>query len=306
MTDKEAAEAQLRSAVQMAVQKVREEMQAAAPGSTDDAVKKHQEELLALEQRLVKKHEEDLKAAADATKSSEVPTVSDADQKALVEAAVAAAIAAREQEFAKTLEAEKIKATESGRMEAQAKAKLKDAQLVRAQARLRELETQMKDLQDKGVIPAQTAPTKPGAAPAPKPPAAAGPSQPKPTPAPPVTRSISGSATSSSNGSLPQKPGPVPVPGVGRGRGGAPRGVPRNAAAAAGLSIRGAAPAATDNAVAGTSGGVSIAGAAAKRAREDSEGDASLAKRLKPAATPNTGGGPVQLNRNRVPPPAPQ
>lgn len=305
MSDKEAAEAQLQSAVQTAVQKVREEMQAAAPGSTDDVVKKHQEELRALEQRLVKKHEEVLKAAADTTKSSDAPTVSETDQKALVEAAVAAAIAAREQEFTKTLEAEKIKATESGRMEAQAKAKLKDAQLVRAQARLKELETQMKDLQDKGVIPAQAAPAKPGAATAPKPTAAAGPSQAKPTPAPPVTRSTSSSATAPSNSSLPQKPGAVPVPGVGRGRGGAPRGVPRNAVAA-GLSIRGAAPAATDNAAAGTSGGVSIAGAAAKRAREDGEGDASLAKRLKPAATPNTGGGPVQLNRNRVPPPAPQ
>lgn len=281
------AAAAIRQAVETALTKQKAELQ----GQGDaQAAARHVEELRAVEERLKKQHEEELKRAVEDAKAG---VAANPDQQAVIEAAVSA----RLRELQEKHEQEVVAAIERGRLEAGAKMKLKDAQLVRAQTRVKELEALQ--LQLKSGAPAQspaTAAAQPTASPstsnaAAKPVAPAGGSQ---------------KSTASRPSGLPQKPGAAPA-GATRGRGGAPRGGARGGAA--GLSIRGAAPnaaasAESSQATASPTDGVSIMGAASKRPREDggeASGDDSLAKRLKPEGATK----PVQLRRDRVPPPPP-
>lgn len=251
---------------------------------------RHQAETRALEERLNRQHQEQLKAAVDAAKA-EVAPVLNGDQQATVDAA----IEARVKELGTKHEEEIAAAVERGRLEAGAKFKLKDAQLVRAQNKVKELETELQKF--KGgqagapvAGPSTTAaPTKPAPAPAAAPKA----------PANPAARAAAAAAQQKAGGpsGLPQRPPGAPGP-AGRGRGGAVRGTGRGGAPA--LAIRGAAPAGSTPSPDST--GVSIIGAAGKRAREDGDGagEDSLAKRLKPEGASKP---PVQIRR--PPPPAP-
>ncbi len=319
--DASRAVSQQEAAVSAAVEKAKAELQISVAPDTA----KHAEELRALEENLQKKHEAELQKAIASPSAATQPS-GEASQEA-----IAAAVASRERELQTIKEKEVLEAVERGRMEQIARGKLKDQQLVRAQNRVKELEAQIQECKRQGFIPAT-----PTAA-HPPPNATAGPSTTTAstgaTTAPRggihgaargAARPVSGRTAvgpGATTSALPQKPGtahPHPQGAAGRGRGGAPRGgairpVP---AQAAGLTIRGAAPAATattgPTTGATTGAGVSIIGAANKRSREEGEVDDSLAKRLKPAdggaasSSPSAGaatGGaskPVQLKRDRV------
>ena len=220
------------------------------------------------------------------------------------QAAIQQAIAAHEQKLKEQHEAEIAAAVERGRMEASAKGKIKDQQLVRAQNKLKELEAQILTWKQTGVIkettPAATA----------KPPAAAA------TAASATHSAASTTSTAAGSRTLPRKPtlnttgqaAQTALPaGAGRGRGAALRGAARGAAqslAIKGTAVGRGAPTQTSTGTAAESSGVSIMGAASKRAREEGEassGEDSLAKRLKPA---DGSGKPVTLRRDRVPPPS--
>ena len=215
------------------------------------------------------------------------------------QAVIQQAIAAHEQKLKEQHEAEIAAAVERGRMEASAKGKIKDQQLVRAQNKLKELEAQILMWKQTGVIKetTPTTTTKPAAA----------------TAAPAASTSTS---TAAGSKTLPRKPTlnapgqpaqAASAAGAGRGRGVALRGAARGAAQS--LAIKGTAagrgaPAQTTAGTASESSGVSIMGAASKRAREEGEassGEDTLAKRLKPA---DGSGKPVTLRRDRVPPPS--
>jgi len=284
------------AAVSEAVEKAKAEM-TSGTGVQEDILKRHAEELQALEQKLKAHYESELKARVDAAlKSRPPPAANPADQQAVVDAALA--------EFEKKLQQrhneEIASAVERGRMEQGAKAKLKDSQLVKAQKRVKDLEAQIHEWQAAGIVLPLTpaAPTPAGATPAqapasakPTPPApqlqastaaaASGPSQPKPNP----TAGSAVAAASAAN--LPRRP-PANTPGTQTtlqpARGGAIRGVGRG-----GLPPRGGAPlrqppVRTAPTAPPATQGVSIMGAA-KRPREDNPAttEDSLAKRLKPA-----------------------
>ncbi|THH00176.1 hypothetical protein EW026_g2304 [Hermanssonia centrifuga] len=302
-SDTENAAAQQKAAIEAAIERVKAEMQAAGNSSTETD-SRHAEELRALEERLAKKYQEELKSAVDAAKANVAKGTAGPDQKAAIDAA----IAAREQEWKSAHEAEIAAAVESGRREAEAKNKIKDAQLVRTQAKLKVLEGQLEQLKNNGILPdvvsnppsATTQPStklpgapaalqaKPSAAPTTvKPPIATA----KPGAPPPKAPAPAGGPST-----LPQKPG---VGGAGRGHPAPRGGAPARVAAAAGLVVRRAAEGAEAKS---NDTGVSIMGAAGKRAREDGEasGDDALAKRLKPEGA----GKPVPIQRNRIPPPS--
>lgn len=317
------AASQQEAAIAAALEKVKAEQQTPTPDTT-----KHAEELRALEETLKKQHEEELqKAVANASSS----TTQSSDDS--IKAAVEAAVATHEQEWKATKEKVVAEAVERGRMEQIAKAKIKDAQLVRTQTKLKDLEGQVQEWRAKGLIPAApTATTPTTGAPAAGPSNSSGSTGTTATtthrggvPTQPARggRAVSGRTPvgpGAATNALPQRPGaahPHPQGTVGRGRGAAVRGgVPRpSVTAASGLAIRGAAPAATTQAAtaaATPAGGVSIMGAANKRAREEGEvtSDDSLAKRLKPteggspaiAATASGSGTskPVPIRRDRV------
>ncbi|GJE88476.1 hypothetical protein PsYK624_045590 [Phanerochaete sordida] len=282
VAEQKKAAAIIKQAVENALARQKAELQ--GQGQAELAAR-HAEEIRALEERLKKEHEEELKRAVDEAKSA---IAANPDQEAAIEAAVSI----RMRQLQEKHEQEVAAAVERGRMEAGAKMKLKDAQLVRVQQKLKELEAlQLKSQQatqspvTETTQPPQTAAAPPAAAAAK--PAAAAAGAPK--------------AAGPRPSGLPQKPGATA--GATRGRGGAPRGGARGGAAG-GLSIRGAAPAASTDAAASSADGVSIMGAASKRPREDGgegAGEDSLAKRLKPEGAAK----PVQLRRDRVPPPPP-
>jgi len=263
--------------------------------------KKHAEELKALEERLTTQHEEDKKKALAA--------VGGAPPSGDQQAAIDAALAEQDKKFQETLAEEKSKAMESQRHESQMKGRIKDQQLARSQARLKEYEKQVEIWVAEGKV---TAPTWLSTPPTPAKPAAkaavpqAGPSTPTPATAP---------ATSSANGAtkpavppVGAKAGTIPAKPVGTaasvrgGRGGlaATRGAATRGRGGGPIHAAAAAAAANNKPAAG---GVSIQGAA-KRPREEAAGapgdDASLAKRLKPAPA----GGPVQIKRPAGPGPA--
>ncbi|KAF5382472.1 hypothetical protein D9615_003024 [Tricholomella constricta] len=245
------------------------------PAQSEEIVKKHAEELRTLEAKLAAKHQEELKAAREAAAAvaalkAKSPTTPGQDNKAEVAAAVAAAIAEHEKASTAKQASEIESAIERGRMEQVAKGKLKDAQLVRAQKKVKDLEAQILEWRNAGIIPETPAvPSTPTTTAVPGPPAA----------------STSAAATSTPNSKpvantpLPRKPslGPGATGAVGPGRG-APPGARGRVAPRGGMG-RGAAP--RQAPVAG--GGMSIMGAAGKRPREsEAPGDDSLAKRLKP------------------------
>lgn len=272
---------------------------ASSPESADIA-KAHADELRALEERLKAEHQKQLQAALEAAKkeaATGTQSGSDVDRKA----EIAAAIEAHEKELEPRRQAEIKEAMDNGRKEAEMKGRIKDNQLLRAQTKLKEKEALILGWQNAGLVPKDT----PKEATAPAKAAAA---------VPPVIGAASTAtpSVSAASGTLPAKPGPATTtpgmtatPSAARGRG-APRGQAR--AVTRGASLRGAAPgrggapaAANAAAAASTSAsGLSIAGAAGKRGREDGEtvADDSLAKRLKPA--PDNASKPVTLRR---PPP---
>lgn len=304
------------AALKAAVDKATE---AASGTNSEEIIKKHAEELQALEARLKTQYEAELKAAVSAVeaKVKEESTASAAVPPD-TESAVKEAVAKREKEIMATVDERIAKAQEAGRMEIQAKMKVKDGLLVRVQTKIKQLEAQIDAWKKAGLVPeddtpvaASNPPTTSNATPAtaaPSAPVSATSTTPTTTQAPtaPVTRGGARGGLAGRGTSLPRRPsvpaaGPSNV-GLGRGRGG--------------MSIRGTAnPAAAVNAAAAANAGLSITGAAAKRAREENEAASgnSLAKRLKPAeggAAQNAGGNagapaggpkpPVQLQRNRT------
>ncbi|KAG2344469.1 hypothetical protein BDR05DRAFT_975520 [Suillus weaverae] len=292
------------AAVAAAVEKAKSEITAGgASVNTEELSKKHAQELEALRAQLTAQHEAALKAAVDAAASP-------SDQ-----AAIAAAIAAHDAELQVQHSAELDAAVDRGRLESQAKNKIKDGQLVRSQAKLKDLEAQVLEWRKAGLIPDAPPPQTPTASTSKVSPpvtAAASSSQ-------PATASTQAAATPSATGVKPAAAAPAGQPAAASGekpptsgavslgvpRGGRGRVVPRGTGR--GLSIRGAAPGrgGAPSPAATTSGttGMSIIGAASKRSREeDLAADDSLAKRLKPATETTTAPKPpVTLRR---PPPS--
>lgn len=277
------------AAIAAAVQKVKDEIPVSqtTPG---DLSKQHDEQI----RLLTTKHQQEQKAAVDAAVAAANANahLAGSDSDVDIKVAIAAAIKAHDEEFESQRAEEIAAAVERGRMEQGAKAKLKDQALVRAQSKLKELESRVLEWRKAGLIPdasALPAPTTSAQAP--------------PGTSPITDSPINPAGPTAAGASLPRKPSLavplVPAEGVGRGRGAA-RGVTRGTR---GLQVRGAAPGRGAAPAASTSGGVSILGAAGKRLREDADApDDSLAKRLKPADS--AGSKPVTLRRDRVPPPS--
>ena len=228
-----------------------------------------------MEERLRAEHKKELEtAAANAAPGETVGKNTETD----VEAAIATAKA----EWEKAHEEEIEKAIERGRVEQQTKGRLKDAQLMRTQTKVKELEAKLLELQG-ATATSSTITTTPAQKPAPtpapaqRPTPAQTPAQ-RPTPAQtsgqkPTPAANRPQQTTAQN-KLPNRPTPLT-------RGGGPGRV-LNAA----LGGRGGAPV-TAAPTPQNTGGVSIMGAA-KRPREEVEGetpttDNSLVKRLKPA-----------------------
>lgn len=272
--DGERASVQQQAAVTAALDKLRNELPRS--GSTtipDEIAKAHAEELRSLEARLSAAHQQQLQTAVEVAKKA-LPSGSPAVPDVELKAAVAAAIVTHDKELEPRRQAELQEATESGRREADMKGRLKDAQLLRTQTKLKEKEALILSWQNAGLVPKDeklatpvtsgTSNTSPGAPPA----AAAALTANNPA----IKPSTVGAVTTNT---------PVAVRGVRGGARGAARG------AARGLSIRGAAPGRGGASPVTPSGpsGVSIMGAAGKRTREegDAVADDSLAKRLKPA-----------------------
>jgi nucleoprotein TPR len=264
--EKKDATAKQQEAINVAVTKARSEVQTPDSSVTNEQmVKRHAEELEALEARLKAAHKNEIDVAvAAARQAASASTSASAEaQKAAIEAAVTAA----KSEWAKGQEEALEQAVERGRMEQATKARIKDSQLLKSQTRVKDLEAQLLKLQSSNGTPESAAS------------ATASTSQ-----APPVA--------AAAQAKLPSRPA-----GVGpatRGRGAA-----RTLSAA--LGGRGGAPAPAA-ALAQPASGVSIMGAA-KRPREEGEVEApppenSLAKRLKPAEAK-----PVPIRRPGAPKP---
>ncbi|KAG2753160.1 hypothetical protein P692DRAFT_20797402 [Suillus brevipes Sb2] len=300
--------------VAAAVEKAKSEITAGgASVNTEEFSKKHAQELEALRAQLTVQHEAALKAAVDAATEAAKTEAATSSSDESTQAAISAAIAAHDAELQARHNAELDAAVERGRLESQAKSKIKDGQLVRSQAKLKDLEAQVLEWRKAGLIPDAPPPQTPTASTSKMSPpvtAAASSSQPTTTP-------IHAATTPSASTVKPAAPAPAPagqpaaasgdkpptsgavslgIPRGGRGRA-APRGVGR------GISIRGRGGAPPSAATTSGTTGVSIIGAASKRSREeDLAADDSLAKRLKPAAETTTAPKPpVTLRR---PPPS--
>lgn len=312
-------EAALQATVAEATAKVRAELESQKGDQTglkpEDAAAiatRHQEELAVLEKRLAEKHAQEVQdavaAALAVVPKTEGPAQGSPDSEAVMQKL-------KEEHEAKLAEAV-TQALERGRREINTKLMLKEGQLAKALAKVKDLESKLAG----GAPQAVPSPTvsKPG-------PAAAATTTTPPTAAATATPS----KQTTTPATLPKKPvaqgspattvvaTPTPAPG----RGGAARGRGRGvnirggaAAAAAQAAGRGAGILAQVNSAAAASpSGTSILGAAAttsggagtpnKRPREDGESSGSeapsLAKRLR-------GGGPVTIQRNRQLPPAPE
>ncbi|KAG6916320.1 hypothetical protein DXG01_007370 [Tephrocybe rancida] len=277
-----------------------EERQAAQPKSdntnapSEEAAKRHTEELRALEAKLVASHQKELAAAREAAAAeAKLKAKTSEDNKGDIAAAVAAAITEHEKAASAKQATEIESAIERGRMEQVAKGKLKDAQLVRAQKKVKDLEAQIMEWRTAGILP-EVVPTTPTTTTAPA----------IPTPAAASTSAAPASSTPAKATPLPRKPsmGPTPTgpairggaaargaripPRGGMGRGAAPRPPPAAAAAAAAAS-----------------GGVSIMGAAKRPRESEAVSDDSLAKRLKPAEAAPAAKPPVTIRRPAPGPP---
>ncbi|KAJ8593486.1 hypothetical protein M405DRAFT_595859 [Rhizopogon salebrosus TDB-379] len=270
--------------VAVAVEKAKSEIiTSGASVNNEELLKKHAQELETLRAQLIAQHEAALKTAVDAATAAakREATVTSSDES--TKAAVTAAISARDAELRTRHATELEAAVESGRREQATKGKLKDAQLVRAQSKLKDLEAQIIEWRKAGLIP-EAATATPAASTSKAPaPVTATPSTSQPVAAPTssvVPATVSAKPAPSAPASLlataigekPPTSGAVPlgVPGRGRGRA-APRG------AARGLHVRGAAPgrggAPSPVATTSATAGVSIFGAAGKRGREEEAAD---------------------------------
>jgi len=275
--------------------------------------KKHTEELSALQMKLVEQHEMDLKAAVSAAVEAVKKETPDATTDFEKQPIIDAAIAEYDAKIKAQHEAEIESAVERGRREQMTKGKLKDAQLAKAQKRVKDLEAQILEWKNTGVLPQDaTVATAPIAAPPTTPVAATTPAASLQT-VPPIqnTQSQPTASTSATPALQPGQPLPrkssIPagISHTGVPRGGAPvrgRGGARGAAARI-PPVR-ATPAQavvtttpTTSSAPGSVAGMSIMGAAAKRPREEGNtpNEDSLAKRLKPAE--GTGKGPASIRR---------
>lgn len=253
-----------------------EQLKSETPGASEELAKQHAAELRSLEAQLAEKHQQELTAAreaaaAEAALQAKTSTNPVQDNETAIAAAVAAAIAEHEKKWTAKQAMEIESAIERGRLEQGAKGKLKDAQLVRAQKKVKELEAQILEWRAAGILP-ETPVTLTANAPQPTSSASATTTTPNPNP------KGTPSAGASASAPLPRKPSLGPAP-VGPARG-APAG--RGRVAPRGGPGRGAAP---RQAPVAAGGNLSIMGAAAKRPRESEAADDSLAKRLKPATT---------------------
>ncbi|KAF8443123.1 hypothetical protein L210DRAFT_3620711 [Boletus edulis BED1] len=248
------------SAIASAVEKAKSEINtnsAAAP-NTEGMMKKHAQEM----ETLRAEHEVALKRAVEiAVAAAKAESTTDDATKAAIEAA---AIADHDKKMQAKHADEISAAVDRGRMEQVAKSKLKDAQLVRSQNKLKELEAQVLEWRKAGLVPDATVASAPAAAPT----VPASPAVPAPSPATPTTPVASTSkapivavpvpaaparapaAAAPASTSAPAPPtgagparralgGAVPL-GTTDGTGARGRGVPRGRGR--GLSIRGAAP----------------------------------------------------------------
>ncbi|KAF8843385.1 hypothetical protein BDN67DRAFT_924393 [Paxillus ammoniavirescens] len=311
------------SAIAAAVEKATSAATTAPAANTQELAKQHAQELEALRAQLASQYEANLKAAVAAAKAEAAAVPTDESTKG----AIVAAIAAHNQEVQAKHAEEISAAVERGRLEQAAKGKLKDAQLVRSQTKLKEVEAQVLEWRKAGLIPEAAAATV-TAAPAIS--TAGGTAATSATPTGAVastsTAPAAGATASSTSAASPTTTatpaitapvrralgGAVPLgapDGTGRGRG-TGRGAPRGR----GLLIRGAAPSrgAHSPVTAPADAHIQIMGAANKRIREDeTQPDDSLAKRLKPAADSTPGGagpavgGSKQPVTIRRPPPPP-
>ncbi len=300
------------AAVTAATDKLRTELR--APDANAEAlVAKHAEELKALEARLVAKHEKELQEEIEKLRQEGSKSAEDL-QEALKSA------------------------TERGRMEANTKIKLKDGMLQKAQQNVKNLEAQLRAWRDAGILPsdaplltaqqiaavqappssassaskaAASTPVASTSTAAPPAPGTSGPRPSNPSAALPrkpslqagTASSVGADSTAGATSSTPSESVSMRgARGGARGLRGAIRGATRGAAPGRGGAPAAAAAAAAMNASASTSSapaGVSIMGAAGKRAREDSDTPDSLAKRIKPADGASK---PVALRRDRIPP----
>jgi nucleoprotein TPR len=274
-------------AVTAAVDKLKSELQASGSSAIpDDIAKAHAEELQSLQVRLLAEHQKQLHAAVEAAKNdlpSGGPAMSDTELKA----AIAAAIAEHDKELEPRRQAELQEATESGRREADMKSRLKDAQLLRTQTKLKEKEALILSWQNAGLVPKDEKSSTPAKSAPANASSSAPPTTPAPlaTTAPPVKQNTAGVT-------------PTATPQAARGARGGTRGATRGTAR--GLSIRAAPGGGASSITPSGPSNVSIIGAASKRAREEADGpaDDSLAKRLKPAEGTSK---PVAIRR---PPPS--
>lgn len=287
-------------------------------------MKKHAEDLTALQKKLVDQHEKDLKTAVDAAveaaKKENPAAAADFDKQAVIDAAIAEYDAKVKAQH----EAEIESAVERGRREQMTKGKLKDAQLAKAQKRVKDFEAQILEWKNTGVLPQDatvaSTPAAPPAASAGAPATTGAPTPSAPStstpqaapPASPATATPAAGATQPAANVLPRKPpmgtanpavaargGAPPL----RGRGGLGRGAATRVPPVRATPAQQAAAAAASSNSPATSSGMSIMGAATKRPREEGAAapEDSLAKRLKPSEGATKG--PVQIRR--PPPPGP-
>ena len=306
MKTKSNADAERESAIASAVEKTKAEFEKAGATDSSEESKRHEEELRALEEKLQARHEEELRSAIESARTEQ--GAASTDQQAAIDAAIVEQKTAWESTHAADIEA----AVERGRMEAAAKSKLKDNQLVKAQRRVKELEAQALKWKEAGYIPEEEqAPVVP-AAPGPAPTTPAATSASASAPGQTGSSSVLPTVPAAGAGAGARKPGQPPtVPGAGRGapiarqqrgsslasRGGAP------ARPAAPLSIAGASSGATSTA--NQPGTLNIMGAS-KRPRDEQSGtgDDTLAKRLRPAAEAPSK--PAAMQQRLRPPPQQQ
>lgn len=251
------------AALKAAVDKATE---AVSGTNSEEIIKKHAEELQALEARLKTQYEAELEAAVSAVKAKvEEESTASAAVSPDTESAVKEAVAKREKEVMDTVDERIAKAQEAGWMEIQAKMKVKDGLLVRVQTKIKQLEAQIDAWKKAGLVPEDETPVAASNPPTTSnvTPATAALSAPvsatsttlttTQAPTAPVTRGGARGGAAGRGTSLPRRPS-VPAPGLsnvglGRGRGG--------------MSIRGTAnPAAAVNAAAAANAGLSITGAA--------------------------------------------
>ena len=140
------------------------ELRAAPSAVSEELTKKHAKELRAQEKRLVAKHREEheeaveaatAKARESAPASTSVSTAE--DQRETIDAAVTAALAAKDAELRTEHQTDIEKAVENSRLEGTMKLRLNNTQLIRAQSKVKELELQIEEWKKVGVVPGELA-----------------------------------------------------------------------------------------------------------------------------------------------------